>query len=216
MTKEKTARIKAVVTAGPTVEPIDPVRFLSNFSTGEMGYKVAAACRDAGFETCLISGPVGLKAPRAVRLVKVTTAREMRRSVLKEVRRADCLIMAAAVCDFRPAKTASGKIKKKKSLSLKLVKNPDILTDVGKRKGLVKIGFALETGRAMANAARKLKAKNLDLIALNTKSAEQDPFGRGKKNFVIIVRDKKPRHMKKVSKARLARLLVSEAERLIG
>ena len=165
VTRKKHAKKKVVVTAGPTVEPIDPVRFFSNFSTGEMGYQIAKACCDAGFETCLITGPVNVTPPRGVKLVRVNTAREMRTSVLREIKGATCLIMAAAVCDFRPEKVSAAKIKKTGSLTLRLVKNPDILSDVGQRKGLIKIGFALETDRAAANAAGKLKAKKLDLSA---------------------------------------------------
>ena len=215
-TKKKHPRIKAVVTAGPTVEPIDPVRFLSNFSTGEMGYQIARACCEAGFETVLITGPVSVAPPQGAKTVRVNTAREMMANVLKHIKDAHCLIMAAAVCDFRPEKVSAAKIKKTARMTLRLVKNPDILSEAGKKKGLIKIGFALETGRAVENAIGKLKAKSLDLIALNTKCGTENPFGSGKKNFTLIDREMRVRKLKRISKAHLARELVAEVERLIG
>lgn len=215
MAIKKQKQIKAVVTAGPTVEPIDPVRFLSNFSTGVMGYEIAKACRDAGFQTCLVTGPVSLEAPAGVDVIKVTTAREMRARVLERAKGADCLIMAAAVCDFRPEKLSGKKIKKSAGITLRLVKNPDILAEATGKAGLIKVGFALETDHAEANAVKKLKAKGLDLIVLNTKKKGTDPFGGGKKDFTLIDSNLRQRRLKGVSKQKLARELAGEVERML-
>jgi phosphopantothenoylcysteine decarboxylase / phosphopantothenate---cysteine ligase len=215
VTINKQKHIKAVVTAGPTVESIDPVRFLSNFSTGVMGYEIAKACRDAGFQTCLVTGPVSLEAPAGVDVIRVTTAREMRASVLARAKGADCLIMAAAVCDFRPEKVSVKKIKKSAGITLRLVRNPDILAEASGKKGLIKVGFALETDRGESNAVKKLKAKGLDLIVLNTKKKGADPFGGGKKDFTLIDSSLRLRRIRGVSKQKFARELVGEVERML-
>ncbi len=207
--------IKIVVTAGPTVEPIDPVRFLSNFSTGVMGYEIARACRRKGYKTVLITGPVGIRPPAGVEVAGVMTAKQMKEAVTREIKDANALIMAAAVCDFGPAKKACKKIKKKNKLRLNLVKTPDILAGIGCRKGLVKIGFALETDKAVKNAKAKLRDKKLDVIVLNAKSAEEDPFGAGAKKFVIIDRSSRLKEIKDVSKRRFARILVEEMQRFL-
>lgn len=204
------------MTAGATAEPIDPVRFLSNFSTGTMGFEIAKACREKGFDTCLISGTGHIAPPVGVETVKVTTTREMRAAVLLKIKNADCLIMAAAVCDYRPAKEAAKKIKKKETLTLRLIKNPDILAEAGKQKGLVRIGFALETDDTIKNAKKKLKAKKLDLIAANEKGKGNDPFGEGKKDFVVIDKELNARAYKGISKREFAKALAKEAERLIS
>lgn len=207
--------IKIVVTAGPTAEPIDPVRFISNFSTGAMGYEAARACRRKGYRTVLITGPVSIKPPAGVDVVNVVTARQMKEAVTRETRSADVLIMAAAVCDFRPAREARKKIKKGKTLRLDLVRTPDILAGVGRRKGLVKIGFALETDNAVKNAKGKLVDKKLDAIVLNVKSAKENPFGPGPKRFVIIDRASRMKEIKNASKRRFAGLLVEEVQRFL-
>lgn len=202
------------MTAGATVEPLDPVRFLSNFSTGTMGYEIAKACHKQGFDTCLISGPVGIKPPAGIETVKVATTLQMRAAVLAKTKKAQCLIMAAAVCDFRPAKESKKKIKKQAELTLKLIKNPDILAAAGRKKGLARIGFALETGDAVVGAIEKLKTKNLDLIVANEKRKGNDPFGEGKKNFIVIDKELRVRRYSKVSKREFAGILAQEVERL--
>ncbi len=207
--------IKIVVTAGPTVEPIDPVRFLSNFSTGAMGYEIARACRRKGHRTVLITGPVGIKPPAGVEVSGVMTAKQMKEAVTRETKDADALIMAAAVCDFRPAKEALKKIKKKNTLRLDLVKTPDILAGIARGKGLVKIGFALETDDAAENAKGKLRDKKLDIIVLNVKSAKEDPFGEGAKRFVIIDKHSRSKEVNNVSKRQFARVLVEEMQRFL-
>ena len=156
------------MTAGPTREPLDAVRFLSNRSTGKLGYALAAAL-SRRHEVTLVSGPTALAAPRGVRFVSVETAREMHAAVLACFREADAVIMNAAVADYRPARRRRGKIAKGPPMTLALVRNVDILDDLGRRKrpGQVLIGFALETRKGLARARRKLAEKNLDAIVRN-------------------------------------------------
>ena len=159
-----------LVTAGPTREELDPVRFLSNYSSGKMGYAIARAARNQGARVILVSGPVHLPAPQGVELVRVTTAMEMLEAVLSRSSAADVIIKAAAVADYRPAERQARKIKKgqEDKSSLNLQRNPDILAELGKLKGRrVLVGFAAETGDLQTNAAKKLQEKNLDLIVAN-------------------------------------------------
>jgi phosphopantothenoylcysteine decarboxylase / phosphopantothenate---cysteine ligase len=160
---------KAVVTAGPTHEPIDPVRFLANRSSGKQGYAIAAALADAGANTVLVSGPVEIEPPKGPRLVKVETARQMWAACEAELP-ADIAVCAAAVADWRPASLANAKIKKKDAApNLALVENPDILATLSrhtKRPSLV-IGFAAETDDLIANAKAKLAAKDCDWMVAN-------------------------------------------------
>jgi len=161
---------RLVVTAGPTRERFDPVRFLSNPSSGRMGYALAEAARDRGAEVTLVSGPVGLPAPAGVTLVRVETTREMLAAVLAAIGAADVLIGAAAPADWRPAEVSPTKVKKGAGGEqvVRLVANPDILAEVGRSKGhLVLVGFAAEAGAGPEEAQRKLRDKNLDLVAFN-------------------------------------------------
>jgi phosphopantothenoylcysteine decarboxylase/phosphopantothenate--cysteine ligase len=158
---------RVVVTAGPTREPIDPVRFLSNHSSGKMGYALAEVARDRGATATLVSGPTCLSAPYGVHRIEVETAAEMARAVREETASADVLVMCAAVADFRPCSPASEKIKKRKaSLVLELEPTEDILASIH-RPGLVKVGFAAETERLLEHAQEKLERKGLDLLVLN-------------------------------------------------
>ncbi len=165
------ARRVIVVTAGGTQEPIDPVRVLANHSSGKMGWALAQAARDRGARVILIAGTTSLRVPRGVELMAASSAREMREAVLRAIVDADALVMAAAVADFRPAQTAEQKIKKgnTETLTLELVKNPDILADVARHSSrpAVVIGFAAETQELLVNARAKLESKNLDLIVAN-------------------------------------------------
>jgi phosphopantothenoylcysteine decarboxylase/phosphopantothenate--cysteine ligase len=161
--------VRVLVTAGPTREPLDAVRFLSNASSGKMGFACARAAARAGHEVTLVTGPVALPDPSGVRTVRVVTAEEMYRAVLKAYSRTDAVIMTAAVGDYRPAESFAGKIKKSAStLTLRLVRTRDILRALGRRKGRrILIGFALEVRDAVHQALLKYKRKNLDLIVLN-------------------------------------------------
>ncbi|KPK88817.1 MAG: phosphopantothenoylcysteine decarboxylase [Deltaproteobacteria bacterium SM23_61] len=158
-----------LVTAGPTEEPIDPVRFLSNRSSGKMGFAVARAARRRGAQVILVSGPSALPAPSGVKFIPVRTASEMREAVLGSLPGVSTLVMAAAVSDYRPKGTSPEKIKKSRAeLSLPLELNPDILHEAGQRKEKrLLIGFAAETESLLANARKKLAEKNLDLIVAN-------------------------------------------------
>ncbi|MFH1553244.1 MAG: phosphopantothenoylcysteine decarboxylase [Candidatus Omnitrophota bacterium] len=158
-TKQGSSLGKLLVTAGPTIEPLDPIRFFSNRSTGTMGFAIAAEARKKGFDVCLVSGPVHLSSPKGVERVNVQTARQMRDAVSERIGGYDCLIMTAAVCDFRPEKEAPQKIKKRETLTLKLIRNPDILLEAVREKNLVKVGFALETENPIQNAKKKLRKK---------------------------------------------------------
>lgn len=160
---------RVLVTAGPTREPIDPVRFISNHSSGKMGFAVANAAIEAGAEVTLISGPVGLQPPEQARYIAVETAEQMQMQVLNVLEGVDIFIAAAAVADYRSARVARQKIKKgNERLSLDLEKNPDILAMVSSsRKRPFTVGFAAETESVQENALSKLKSKGLDMIAAN-------------------------------------------------
>ena len=178
---------KVVVTAGPTREALDPVRFVSNHSSGKMGYALAEAARDRGAAVTLISGPTALRAPADVTFVPVTTAEEMRRALDRAAREADAIVMAAAVADFRAAHVARQKIRRSgKGLSLDLEATPDLLRGVPRRAGRVIVGFALETENGVAGARKKLAEKNCDFIVLNDPTRSDSAFG-GDTNRVSLV-----------------------------
>lgn len=162
---------RVVVTAGPTREKIDGVRFISNYSSGRMGFALARAARLRGAEVTLVTGPVTLPAPEGVRMIEVESALEMDRAVRSLYLETDILLAAAAVADYRPETAAGGKLKKGAAeMTVRLVRNPDVLAGFGaqKRPGQLAVGFALETRGALQNAREKLERKNLDLIAFNT------------------------------------------------
>jgi phosphopantothenoylcysteine decarboxylase / phosphopantothenate---cysteine ligase len=165
--------MNVLVTAGPTREHFDDVWFLSNPSSGRTGYTIAGAFALAGHEVTLISGPTTLKAPSGVKLVSVISADDMRQSVTQHIGSAEVVIMAAAPVDYRPAGRQAGKMKKSGAeMVVKLVKNPDILKEIGENKGgRILVGFALEATDLRSNALKKLKEKNLDLIVGNSPAA---------------------------------------------
>ncbi|MCX7985005.1 MAG: bifunctional phosphopantothenoylcysteine decarboxylase/phosphopantothenate--cysteine ligase CoaBC [Bacteroidetes bacterium] len=181
-----------VITAGPTYEPIDPVRFIGNRSSGKMGYALATAASHRGARVTLVSGPTQLQTPRGVNRINVETAQEMLNTVLKHLRTANVLIMAAAVADFTPSTVAKEKIKKTaltQSLQLTLVPTPDILTEVAKKKKkVITVGFALETTNELTHAREKLQKKNLDMIVLNSYNDSNPVFGSDINTVTIINR----------------------------
>ena len=197
--------MRIIVTAGPTREPIDAVRFITNRSTGKFGYALASALSHR-HEVTLISGPTALRAPRNVRFIGVETARQMRSEVLRRFKRCDAVIMNAAVCDYRPARRRTGKLRKERaSLSLDLVRNPDILADLGRRKrpGQVLIGFALETRKGLVRARRKLREKNLDAVFRN----DPDALGSDVVTGCLIEADGAITEFENVLKSTFARVL---------
>ncbi len=162
---------RVMITAGPTREDIDPVRFISNHSSGKMGYELAAAFHESGAEVTVISGPVSISAPAGVKIISVRSAREMLDAAREVYPLSDISIFAAAVADYAPAEKAGRKIKKNDGeMSITLVKNPDIAVEMGKLKtpAQLNIGFALETDNEMEYALKKLESKNFDLIVLNS------------------------------------------------
>lgn len=208
---------KVLITAGPCREPVDPVRFISNRSSGRMGYALAAAAYEAGAEVTLVSGPVSMQPSVPVKLINIETTEQMYRAVEKEFKKADILIMAAAPADFTPKKTASRKIKKegRERFKLELSSTIDILKAVKKdeKKGKKVVGFALETENGIENAKAKLKNKGLDLIILNSME-DGVPF-ESEQNKVTLI-DKKG-HIQSVPampKTELARVLIEQISRL--
>jgi phosphopantothenoylcysteine decarboxylase/phosphopantothenate--cysteine ligase len=181
---------KILVTAGPTFEAIDPVRFLGNRSSGKMGFALASAAALRGAAVTLVAGPVHLETPRNVTRVDVESAEQMRKAVLGQVKKNDAVIMAAAVADYAPPTPARSKISKEtegSGLTLNLRKTPDILLSLGQEKnGKVLVGFALETEDELRNAREKLKKKNLDLVVLNSLADQGAGFG-GDTNVVTII-----------------------------
>ncbi len=166
--------MRFLITAGGTREYIDPVRFISNASSGRMGYALASAALKAGHKVMLITAPTALREPRGVKVIRVETAAEMLQAVKKHFKQCNCLIMAAAVADYTPARPAKTKIKKTaKSLTLKLKPTTDILKWAGrhKKKGQIVVGFALEDKALRPSAERKMRDKNLDMIIANTTAA---------------------------------------------
>lgn len=185
---------KILITAGPTYEAIDPVRFIGNHSSGKMGYALAQKAAELGAEVILVSGPVHLELSHPwITIVKVTSAEEMYHAVHAHFARMDMAILSAAVADFRPAEIAGQKIKKKsETLDIHLVKTKDILASLGKiKKDQILVGFALETENEVENAKLKLKKKNLDLIVLNSLQDEKAGFGKDTNKISIITPDNK-------------------------
>jgi len=203
---------KVVITAGPTIEAIDPVRYLSNHSSGKMGYALARACAEAGAEVTLISGPVHLSPPDRVRLLSVTSALEMHDAAISEAGGADLFIGAAAVADFRVSDPASQKIKKQgqSQLTLTLTQNPDIISAVSKldhRPALV-VGFAAETADLLAHAREKLANKGLDMVIANDVSDPQTGFGSDHNAVYLIAADAE-QHLPLASKQVIAEQIVA-------
>lgn len=209
------SRMRFLVSAGPTREFIDPVRFISNRSTGRMGFAVAAAAAAAGHEVTLVAGPVTLPTPEGVRRIDVVTARDMLAALEGEIDAADALVMTAAVADWRPAETASAKLKKREmSPSIALVPNPDILKALAPHKGKrVFVGFAAETGGPDAEAARKLDEKNLDFICANDVTRPGAGFGTETNIVTIFGRGGFREDMPLMAKSDIAKRIIELAER---
>ena len=181
-----------LITAGPTREKLDAVRFLTNRSTGKMGYALAEAARDAGYDVTLVSGPVNLPPVSGVTMVMIESAAEMADAVKSRAPEMDVVIMAAAVADYRPVHVHQGKMKKLPgNLTLELERTEDILASLGQVKpaGQILVGFAAETDDLLANAAGKLQRKNLDWIVANDVSKSDRGFGSADNAVTMICRD---------------------------
>jgi len=205
---------KLVVSAGGTQEPIDPVRYVSNYSSGKMGYAVAEAARDRGARVSLVSAPVALTAPYGVELVAVKTAEEMRDAVVAQCADADALIMAAAVADYRPAAVAAQKVKRTKGgRTLELVPTPDILAAVKGR--LVRVGFAAESEDLVKNAAAKVAGKGLDFIVANDITAPGSGFGTDTNQVTIIDKSGEAEPLPLLSKYEVAQRILDRVVPLL-
>jgi phosphopantothenoylcysteine decarboxylase/phosphopantothenate--cysteine ligase len=209
---------KVLVTAGGTQEPIDPVRVISNRSSGKQGYAIAQAAIDQGAEVILISGPTCLQPPIGVELISVNTAEEMADSVILESSKADVLIMAAAVADYRPLQVSANKIKKggEKTLTIELTQTRDILRSIAESKAkektgpILTIGFAAETKELLENARKKLDEKELDMIVANDVSQEESGFGSEDNQVIFIWKDGKTEEFPLLSKMEVAENLIDE------
>ena len=216
-----------VITAGPTREYLDPVRFLSNPSTGKMGFAFAKAAAEKGYEVVLVAGPVALKTPKGVKRVDVVSARDMLAAVNKaisgevrvkseELRNSDSstvLVSTAAVADWRPAKCARQKLKKAQMTGvLKLVRNPDILKSV---KGCRKVGFAAETQAVESEARRKCRAKNLEFIVANDVTEPGCGFGTDTNRVMFLRKDGTIEKLPLMTKLSVARRIIRECENLV-
>ncbi len=191
LSKQDLAGEQVIVTAGPTREYIDPVRYISNRSSGKMGYAIAKIAKRRGADVTLISGPTAIKPPDGVEVINVETADEMHASVMDNVPMSSIFIMSAAVADFVPAETKNSKIEKKEKFSLNLVKTSDILEEAGRFKNKPFIaGFSAETGNRLDRARKKLVNKNIDMIVFNDVSKAGSGFDADTNEVVIIHRDK--------------------------
>lgn len=205
---------RLLITAGPTREMLDPVRFLSNLSTGEMGYALAKVAAVRGYRVSLVSGPTNLLPPKGVKFYPVTSALQMKKICTKLFPQHDGLIMSAAVCDFMPATIDRHKIPSAKGLTLKLKRTPDILASLAKRKGSrVVIGFCLETQSLIHRASEKLAKKKLDGIVANFYDPKGHiPFGKRRVEVHLIDATGKVLSMRDRSKIQIARILLGWME----
>lgn len=202
-TKQK---IRFLITAGPTREPLDPVRFLSNRSSGKMGYCLAAAAARRGRVT-LVSGPVSIRPPRSVKLVRVETAAEMAKAVFSLRKKADVILQCAAVADYTPARVARHKIRKSpRAATVRLAPTTDILERLGKVKapGQILVGFAAETRQLKQNALRKLRTKNLDFIVANPVGGKSSGFDSDFNEATVFSSTGWEQRFPRMSKSRLA------------
>jgi phosphopantothenoylcysteine decarboxylase/phosphopantothenate--cysteine ligase len=209
---------RILITAGPTQEPIDPVRFITNRSSGRMGFALAKVARRRGAEVILVTGPSAIPVPRRdMEVVPVQTAAEMRRAVLTHVKGCSVVIKAAAVSDFRPKTVSAEKIKKTgASESLALERTEDILKEIGKKKGRrILVGFAAETEDLIANARKKLVEKNLDLIVVNDVTKKDAGFGVDTNQIRMVYPSGEIKDLPLMSKEEVSQLILDEVLRLL-
>jgi len=209
-----------IITAGPTCEPFDPARHMSNRSSGKMGFALARSAKRRGAKVILISGPTSLEAPSDIEMVNVTSAVQMHDAVMGNYNYADIVVMSAAVSDYRPEKTMAQKIKKgSDSIGLEMVPNPDILKELGKRKDKTKrpllVGFAAESSDHLEEGKRKLKEKNLDLIVINDIIGKDTGFGTDTNQVNLIDRDYQLEKLPLLSKEECAFIIWDKIVKLI-
>jgi phosphopantothenoylcysteine decarboxylase/phosphopantothenate--cysteine ligase len=207
---------EVLVTAGPTQEPLDPVRYITNLSSGKMGYALATAARHRGASVTLISGPCAMPAPPGVKIINVRTALEMHEAVMKNFTKATVIVKAAAVADYRPESVSEEKIKKSKGLAgIRLVPNPDIIAEIGAKKtrGIL-VGFAMETQELLANARLKLARKKMDMIVANSLREEGAGFGTDTNIVTIIDSNGKEIRLDKMTKSQVAHRILDHVKTL--
>ena len=206
LTKKDMRGEHVIVTAGPNAEPIDPVRFITNRSTGKMGFAMARVAWRRGAEVTLVSGPTSLEPPHGVRFAAVRTALEMQKAILDHYHTATMVVSAAAVADYRPAKVAAQKIKKADgNFSIELTRNPDILKELSSlKRNHLHVGFATETENVLENAARKLRSKNLDMIVANDVTQEGAGFAHDTNIVTLIDRTARMETLPLMSKDEVA------------
>jgi phosphopantothenoylcysteine decarboxylase/phosphopantothenate--cysteine ligase len=214
--KQSLSGKRVMVTAGATIEAIDPVRYISNHSTGKMGYAIAEALAERGAEVVLVSGKTTLQTPEGVRRLDVCSAEDMYQAAVAEFEQSDCAVMCAAVADYTPAEIADTKIKKSDAeFTLTLRKTKDIAFELGKMKGSRKIvGFALETDNEQMNAEKKLAEKNLDMIVLNSLRDEGAGFGHDT-NKVSFIDSVGREDLPLLPKAEVAERIADRIEKLL-
>jgi phosphopantothenoylcysteine decarboxylase/phosphopantothenate--cysteine ligase len=201
--------VRFLITAGPTREPIDPVRYLSNRSSGKMGYAIAQAALEAGHEVTLISGPVDLDPPPAAQLTSVLTSDEMFDAVHRHLPDSDILVMCAAVADYRAAKVSAQKIKKRAAnLVLELIPTRDILTSLPQDRQCLVVGFAAETDDLEKNAQKKLREKNCDIVVANDVSRADTGIDSDENEVAIFFRSGEREKISRAAKKIIARELV--------
>jgi phosphopantothenoylcysteine decarboxylase / phosphopantothenate---cysteine ligase len=202
--------VKFLVTAGPTREPIDPVRYLSNRSSGKMGYAIAEAAIESGHDVFLISGPVNLDPPRGVEFIAVSTGDEMFDATDRHLRNCDVLVMCAAVADYKPKNISPGKIKKRDTnFSLELIPTRDILSSLSKQdRQFLVVGFAAETNDVEENAQKKLRDKNCDMIVANDVSGANSGMESDENEVTILFRNGEKKKISRAPKKIIARELV--------
>ncbi len=209
--------LRVLISSGPTREPLDPVRFISNYSTGYMGAQLAATALARGHQVTVISGPGTETLPRGARVIRVEQAAQMEAALRRRARQADVIIMAAAVADFRAARPARRKLARKArgagSRTLALEPTPDIVARLPRRPGQVVVGFALETDRVLARARRKLRAKRLDLV-LAQDASRRAPFGRLPVRAWLLEPGGAAHPLGVAAKSRVARALLDKIEGL--
>ena len=214
-----------LISAGPTREPIDAVRFISNYSTGYMGARLAAEALSRGHRVTVVSGPAAEPLPAGARVIPVESAREMDQALRRQAGGADAIIMAAAVSDFRPARAAAGKLHRRSRLTLRLEATPDIVAGLPRRRGQLMAGFAIETDRVLPRAEEKLRGKRLDLLVAQRANGTGSPFGRQQVDAWLLTRRDRPgdriwrrealiEPLGRCSKGRIARALLDKIEAL--